>query len=286
MVFSSLSATCRAHLLCSRCCKGIRGSSSGCSGTGPLPDSRRRPRSSSCGSPRGPWQRFCRCSRPGHIRGGGARLLVARGTHHLHCLLFDWPWNTFDCVKRGEALLSTLLWNLVIGPAAPPGGETAHLAACNRIDGPDCRHSRSPPLWPGCCLRPPPRQILSSGQTARGYLCAALRSILIQGIRIFLKRDKQDLLSLSLSLFKRWNKTKGGPGQGFTYLFWMFSGWHLPTVEDTAAELWKTDMFTAVSWFPTCSFCPPVTSDKQLAVLPLSGESLRSSRGWRPNWAN
>lgn len=75
-------ATSRAHLQCSRCWRGRCGSSSGCSGTGPRPDSRPLPRSSFCGSPRGPWQRCGPCSRPGHIRVGGARLLIARGTLH------------------------------------------------------------------------------------------------------------------------------------------------------------------------------------------------------------
>lgn len=221
-VNSSLSAVCRAHLRCSRCWTGSRGSSSVCSGTGPRPDSRPRPQSPSCGSPRGPWRRSCLCSRPGHIARGGGWLLIPNSMHLT-------GHQTYSTVSSAEKRCSALLSNLVLGPLAPPCGETMHYKVI--IYGPDCRHSRIPPPGPVCCLRPPPGQILASGHPARGYLCAALRSILIQGIRIFLKRGKQDLFYLSIffSLFFFFKKIKW-PGPGIAYLFWMFSGWHLPPV--------------------------------------------------------
>lgn len=110
-VNSSLSAVCRAHLQCSRCWKGSRGSFFGCSGTEPRPDSRHPPPSSSCGSPRGPWRKSCPCSRPGHITKGCGLVLIARCVHHLHFLLSYWPSTIFDGVKRGDELRSTQIWS-------------------------------------------------------------------------------------------------------------------------------------------------------------------------------
>lgn len=150
----------------------------------------------------------------GTSQAGVAWLLIARSVHHLHFLLSDWPSNIFQrCQSTGKQFRAAPPSNLVIRPSAPPCGEKTHCTAI--IYGPDCRHSRSPPLEPVCCLRPPPGQILLSSHTARGYLCAALRSILIQGIRIFFeKRQTGSFLSLSnLFLKMKW------PGLVVAYLF-------------------------------------------------------------------
>lgn len=73
-------------------------------------------------------------------------------------------------------------------PAAPPCGETTKWQP---TDQPGCTQSRSPPLWLICCLHLPPGQSLSSGQTARGYLCEVPRSILTQRIRTYLNMLEQ-----------------------------------------------------------------------------------------------
>lgn len=95
-----------AHLLCSRCYTGTPGSYSECSGRGSHLGSRLPPRSSSCGSPRAPWQRWCLCSRPEHDRNPGFNRSRDKGFSSLHIHLIYLP---FFKVCKADRVLS---WQL------------------------------------------------------------------------------------------------------------------------------------------------------------------------------